>query len=98
MSNLLKRLERIEAACQDSALVLRLDDGTKAVLPQAADLEVFHGFMMLVNEGTFCTPEGEPIPMEWVQAIARSIPELDERTYMTGTRELCRRYLAGEEL
>lgn len=103
--SILKRLERVEGAFADRATVLRLAGGRKAFLPFGAVIDVVFGFMNVMHsdydsdtfDGTLSW-RGKPVPLEWVEAFANSIPEPDEGTATESARELSRRYLAGEDL
>lgn len=95
--DLARRLDKIEAAYQGRATVLHLEDGTKAILPLGAMIDVSLAFSNLIYEGELSW-RGEPIPDEWIEAYAHSMPEPGEGTVTASARELSRRYLAGEDL
>lgn len=97
MRDLAKRLAKIEGAFESHALVLRRDDGGKAILPYLADLDLFFAFMSLMHRGDF-SHRGKPIPPAWLHAFAHSIPTAGEGLCMASCRELSRRYLNGEDL
>jgi hypothetical protein len=94
---ILKRLDRIEAAYVAQATMLRLEDGTRTILPRGAMIDVFLAFCNLIDEGDLAWA-GEPIPVEWIEAFARSVPQPGEGQLTQTCREWSRRYLAGEEL
>lgn len=97
MSNVLKRLEKIEGSFQTHALVLRLKDGRKKYLPVLAMIDTFLGFSTLVHEGSLSWRD-KPIPQEWIESFAASVPEPGEGMLVESCRELSRRYLNGEDL
>ena len=95
--DLARRLDKIEAAHMETATVLRLEDGTRAILPRAAMLWAWLGFMNLAH-GEGLSWDGKPIPMKWVRVFARSVPQASEGMLTGSCRELSRRYLNGEDL
>ncbi len=103
--DLARRLDKIEAAYQGRATVLHLEDGTKAILPLGAFIDVVFAFMNVMHseydgdtfDGTLSW-RGKPLRHEWIEAYAHSVPEPGEATVTASARELSRRYLAGEDL
>ncbi len=97
MSNVLKRLEKIEGSFQSHALVLRLPGGQKKYLPVLAMIDTFLGFSTLMHEGSLSWRD-KPIPQEWIESFAASVPEPNEGMLVESCRVLSRRYLNGEAL
>lgn len=95
--SILKRLGRIEGSFQTRALVLRLGDGRKKYLPVLAMIDTFLGFSTLMHEGSLSWRD-KPIPQEWIEAFAASVPEPNEGMLVESCRVLSRRYLNGEDL
>lgn len=92
-----RRLDKIEAAHMEQSTVLQLEDGTRAILPQAASLWAWLGFTNLAH-GEGLTWDGNPIPEAWVHAFARSVPRANEGALTASCREMSRQYLNGEDL
>ncbi len=66
--DLARRLDKVEVVRMETATVLRLEDGTRAILPQAAMLWAYLGFTNLAHEEGL-TWDGRPIPLAWVHAL-----------------------------
>lgn len=97
IGNLERRLGKIESAYTEQSTVLHLEDGTKAILPEAAYLWVWLGFTNLAH-GEGLNWRGKPIPEAWIHAFARSVPQANEGVLIASCRELSRQYLAGEDM
>jgi hypothetical protein len=95
--SILRRLERIEGTFEARAEVLRLEDGRNVILPPGAMIDVSLAFSNLIYEGELSWRD-RLIPHEWIEAYARSLPQPGEGTITQAFRELCRRYLSGEDL
>jgi hypothetical protein len=85
-SDIARRLDKIESSFDARATVLRLEDGTRAVLPIAAAIEGSLAFSRLIYQGELAW-RGEAIPEEWIVAFANSRPEPDEGTITKACRE-----------
>lgn len=92
-----RRLAKIEGSFQSHALVLRLEDGRKKYLPVLAMIDTFLGFSTLMHEGSLSWRD-RPIPQEWIESFAASVPEPNEGMLVESCRVLSRRYLNGEDL